>query len=80
MRLSLSDLTEEVVEEVCREGRHDGASVWLYLLEKDSRELLVDELSLLESFVVERSRHIQSVGLVVCADASIESRIWMDGC
>ena len=77
MRLSCSDLTEDVIEEICREKKQDGASAWLYLLEKDSRELLVDELSLLESFVVERSRQIQNAGLVVCADAAIESRRWM---
>ena len=76
MQLSCSDLTEDVINTVCREKKQDNASAWLYLLEEDSRELLVDELSLLESFVMERSRQAQNAGLVVCADTVIESRIW----
>ena len=76
MQLSCSDLTEDVINTVCREKKQDNVSAWLYLLEEDSRELLVDELSLLESFMMERSRQAQNAGLVVCADTVIESRIW----
>ena len=45
---------------------------WQWVLKKEDRDMLVDELSLLESFVQERQRQLQSVGMAMCADSTIE--------
>lgn len=47
------------------------SSSWKYVLISESRDLLIDELSMLESFLIERSR--QSNSLIVVGDPSIES-------